>query len=338
MTLNRMSVLTFRVPALSDIELHYPFNPRSREFFESMPIEDSLSSKEVLQQAESRLMNAIGRSGYEPHLSELVEFVSFFVGALVASQDGYLTAKYARRESERSREFFVKESLRAKSAIFEEFFGVQLTIEEEGKCFVVKIEDYLGLVSRYDLTRIQRWKLVRQALANGVIYLTHNQLNDLFADCAQRTIEDGVRNLRRAAFPKELVVLRDTIMRYLPTQSARPAKSYAYIDELLKHPVSDGRHRLVWLVLAPYLVNVKKLDEEEAIQKIRSFVSVAGETRDLKRFVEYNVRRARRNGLMPPTLTTLKAEHPDLYSLLPKEVLAVDTKPTSTNSKARTSG
>lgn len=328
-----MCVVTFRVPAISDIELRYPFNPRSREFFESIPIEESLSSKEILQQAQSRLMNAIGRSGYEPHLSELVEFVSFFVGALVASQDSYLTIKYARKESERSKEFFVRESPGSKSAIFEGFFGMRSLVEGEGECFSVNVEDYLGLVSRYDLSRFQRWKLARQALANGVVHLTDNQLNDLFADCAQRTIEEGVRNLRKAVFPKELEMIRDDVVRYVPTQRQRPAKSYAYIDELFKHPVSDGRHRLVWLVLAPYLVNVKKLEEEEAIQRIRSFVSVAGETRDLKRFVEYNVRRARRNGLMPPTLATLKAEHPDLYSLLPKEVVSVDTKPSSTNSK-----
>ena len=72
-------------------------------------------------------------------------------------------------------------------------------------------------------------------------------------------------------------------------------------------------------------MNVKKLESDDAIEKIRGFVSVAGETRDMKRFVEYNVRRARRNGLLPPTLSTLKAEHPDLYVLLPKEVLAAET-------------
>ena len=99
------------------------------------------------------------------------------------------------------------------------------------------------------------------------------------------------------------------------------------MEDLLKHPVSDGRHRLVWLVLAPYLVNVKKVENEEAIERIRGFVSVAGETGDMKRFVEYNVRRARRNGLLPPTFSTLKTEHPDVYWLLPKEVLASESAP-----------
>jgi hypothetical protein len=41
----------------------------------------------------------------------------------------------------------------------------------------------------------------------------------------------------------------------------------------------------------------------------------------MKRFIEYNVKRAKRNGLMPPTLNKLKAEHPDVYSLLPREIV-----------------
>jgi hypothetical protein len=96
------------------------------------------------------------------------------------------------------------------------------------------------------------------------------------------------------------------------------------VEDLLAHPVSDGRHRLVWLVLAPYLVNVKKFDDETAIEKIRAFVAAAGETSAMRRFIEYNVRRARRNGLLPPTFATLKAEHPDIYWLLPKEVITAE--------------
>ena len=41
----------------------------------------------------------------------------------------------------------------------------------------------------------------------------------------------------------------------------------------------------------------------------------------MKRFIEYNVKRAKRNGLMPPTLIKLKSEHPDIYSLLPREIV-----------------
>jgi hypothetical protein len=74
-------------------------------------------------------------------------------------------------------------------------------------------------------------------------------------------------------------------------------------------------------VLAPYLVNVKNLEENDAVDRIRAFVAAKGETSSMKRFIEYNVKRAKRNGLMPPTLSKLKAEHPDIYSLLPREVV-----------------
>jgi len=134
-----------------------------------------------------------------------------------------------------------------------------------------------------------------------------------------------VRNLRRGQFPKQLLGVKEEVIQYVPSPKPKTNKGYLYVEDLLAHPVSDGRHRLVWLVLAPYLVNVKKLDDETAIEKIRAFVAAAGETSAMRRFVEYNVRRARRNGLLPPTFSTLKAEHPDIYWLLPKEVISSES-------------
>jgi len=319
--------LSFRGPSLSDLELRYPFAPRSRRFFESIPVEDGLASQEVVGQAEGRLMSALGRGKYEPHISVVIEFSSFFAAALVASQDGFLTSKFSDREAERAKGFFAREGDREKTAVMNECFGVAPELSQEGgrPTYVMPFESYLTIVTRYDLTKAQRWKLTRQALDRGTILLNGNQLNDLFGDCARGVVSEGVRNLRRGVFPKQLVEAKAAVMRYVPAQKPRAGKGYLYVEDLLKHPVSDGRHRLVWLVLAPYLVNVKKVDNDEAIDRIRAFVSVAGETRDMRRFVEYNVKRARRNGLLPPTLSTLKNEHPDLFWLLPREALEAES-------------
>ena len=314
-------------PYLSDLELRYPFAPQSRKFFETIPVEEGLTSREVVGQAESRLLSALGRVKYERHMSELIEFSSFFAAALIASQDGFLASKFSKKEAERAKEFFVREGGKEKATVMNECFGVTLELAEEENGVVeyaVPFESYLTLATRYDLTKVPKWKLVRQALVGGTVFLSDNLLNDLFADCAQGAILEGVKNLRRGAFPRQLQAARANIIQYVPAQRPRGGKSYLYVEDLLAHPVSDGRHRLVWLVLAPYLVNIKKVEDEEAIEKIRAFVSVTGETRDMKRFVEYNVRRARRNGLLPPTLSTLKTEHPDLYWLLPKEVTAAE--------------
>jgi hypothetical protein len=133
-------------------------------------------------------------------------------------------------------------------------------------------------------------------------------------------IYGGVKNLRKVPFPKQLTQVREALLPFLPPPVVKSTRGYLYVEDLLSHPVSDGRHRLTWLVLAPYLVNVKKLEEEQAVEKIRAFVAAKGETSAMKRFIEYNVKRAKRNGLMPPTLSKLKAEHPDIYALLPKEM------------------
>jgi hypothetical protein len=322
--------LPYGGPLLSDLELRYPFAPKSRKFFESIPVEEGLTSREVVAQAENRLLSVLGRTRYEPHISGLIEFSSFFAAALVASQDPVLTLKFSKKEAERAKQFFIKEAPEDKVVAVAECFGVQARQTDDGESqprYSLPFEGYLSLVSRYELAKSPKWKLTRQALEGGIVHMGSNLLNDFFGDCAQMAISEGVRNLRRASFPKQLQGTKSRVMEYVPVQRAKTGKSYLYVEELLKHPVSDGRHRLVWLVLAPYLVNVKKVEDGEAIEKIRTFVAVGGETSGLKRFVEYNVRRARRNGLMPPTFPTLKTEHPDIYALLPKEVLTAESAP-----------
>jgi hypothetical protein len=301
----------------------YPFTPQSKKFFDKLPIEESFSSAEVLRQTENRLLNSIGRVRYEPHLSELIEFSSFFVSALVASQDTYLGQKFAEKEGEHAKKLFIREKPLEKPAILKECFGIKLSplpSPAQGFTFTLLVEDYLSAITHFELTKLQRWKLVNQSLGSGIVYLTDNGANDLLGDLSERLVYEGVKNLRKVPFPKQLINLRDSILPYLPPPKVKSTRGYLYVEELLSHPVSDGRHRLTWLVLAPYLVNVKKAEEEDAVEKIRSFVAAKGETRSMKRFIEYNVRRAKRNGLMPPTLNKLKTEHPDIYSLLPKEV------------------
>ncbi|HYB75764.1 MAG TPA: hypothetical protein VEC08_02285, partial [Nitrososphaerales archaeon] len=204
--------MSYNLPRLTELELGYPFIPQSRTFFESIPIEDGLASKEVIRQAESRLLNALGRARYEPHLSELVEFSSFFAAAIVASQDGYLTAKFASREGERSKGHFVGQSSGSKVAIVEACFGIHIGVHEgEGfelrqrqPSYSLNFEDYLALVAKAGLSKGSRWKLARQPLEGGIVYLSDNTLNDLFGECAQSAVAEGTKNLRRAVFPKSL--------------------------------------------------------------------------------------------------------------------------------------
>jgi non-catalytic primase subunit PriX-like protein len=306
--------------ALTQVMVKYPFTPVSRRFFDKLPIEESFSSAEVLKQAENRLLGSLGRVRYEPHMSELIEFSSFFVAALVASQEPYLGQKFAKSESESAKKRFINEKPLDKQVILSDCFEVRLArTGTPGYGYSVRVEDYLRTTTHFEL-KSQYWKLANRPLSKGTVYLTENGVNDLFGDLSEKLIHGGVKNLRKVAFPKQLSPLKETLLPLLPPPNVKPTRGFLYIEDLLGRPVSDGRHRLTWLVLAPYLVNVKNLEEQQAVEKIRAFVAARGETTAMRRFIEYNVKRAKRNGLMPPTLGKLKAEHPDVYALLPKEI------------------
>ncbi|MDA4112676.1 MAG: DNA primase noncatalytic subunit PriX [Thaumarchaeota archaeon] len=309
-------------PVLSQLMVKYPFTPLSRKFFDRLPIEESFSSSEVLRQAESRLLSSIGQGRYAPHVSELIEFSSFFVAVLVASQELYLGQRLARSESDLARRLFIRERPLDKQVILDECFQIKLTRtgpDTAGYGYSMHVEDYLKATAHFEL-KSQYWRLVNRPLDRGTVYLTENGVNDLFGDLSEKMIYGGVKNLRKVPFPRQLSQVRERLLPLLPPPRVKSTRGYLYVEELLSHPVSDGRHRLTWLVLAPYLINVKNLEEDQAVEKIRSFVAAKGETSSMKRFIEYNVKRAKRNGLMPPTLGKLKAEHPDIYALLPKEI------------------
>lgn len=308
-------------PALSQLMVRYPFTPASRKFFDKLPIEESFSSSEVLRQAESRLLSAIKRQRYERHMSELIEFSSFFVSALIASQDQFLGQKFAETESAHARDYFAAERQQDKSAIVRDCFEIRFSRSElSAYAYSMPVVEYLRGSTKFEL-KSQKWKLVNRPLGGGTVYFTENDIDDFFGDLSEKMIYGGVKNLRKVAFPKQLVAIRDEIIPYLPPPKVKSTRGYLYIEDLLKNPVSDGRHRLTWLVLAPYMVNVKNLEEGDAVDRIRAFVAARGETSSMKRFIEYNVKRAKRNGLMPPTLSKLRAEHPDVYSLLPREIV-----------------
>jgi hypothetical protein len=309
-------------PVLSQLMVKYPFTPLSRKFFDRLSIEESFSSSEVLRQAENRLLSSIGRIRYEPHVSELIEFSSFFVAVLVASQELYLGQRLARSESDLAKRLFIKEKPLEKQIILHDCFEIKLSrtgSDTVGYGYSMHVEDYLKATAHFEL-KSQYWRLVNRPLSGGIVYLTENGVNDLFGDLSEKMIYGGVKNLRKVPFPKQLSQVREELLPFLPPPKVKSTRGYLYVEDLLNHPVSDGRHRLTWLVLAPYLINVKNLEEDQAVEKIRSFVAAKGETSAMKRFIEYNVKRAKRNGLMPPTLGKLKAEHPDIYALLPKEI------------------
>jgi len=91
-----------------------------------------------------------------------------------------------------------------------------------------------------------------------------------------------------------------------------------WIEKLMERPVDDGRHRLLWLVIAPYLVNVKKLGLEEAYEEAWRYFQKCDRVRRLRRRfdreIKYYLQYAARRGLRPLSIRSLR-ERPEYREL-----------------------
>ena len=104
--------------------------------------------------------------------------------------------------------------------------------------------------------------------------------------------------------------------------------SLSWIEQLLQRPVKDGRHRLLWHVLAPYLINVRKLSADQAERVLQEYFDKCNAVRRLepsshsfKRLIRYYLRVAEKDGYPPWRLETIERLDPQLAQTV-KEVLA----------------
>jgi hypothetical protein len=94
----------------------------------------------------------------------------------------------------------------------------------------------------------------------------------------------------------------------------------AWIEKLLETPIDDFRKNAVNLILAPYLINVKKLSYDAASNIINNWLSKCAKLRRLDPNFDYTVRYAlkysAKNGQRSLKLETLKIKNKKLYDSL----------------------
>jgi hypothetical protein len=103
---------------------------------------------------------------------------------------------------------------------------------------------------------------------------------------------------------------------YLPGPTA--VEGIPWIDAILGNGgMEDYRKILVDLVIAPYLVNVKQYDYNEAYNTIIRWLDKCGQKRRLdfnvRLKVRYSLNKSRRNGIRPMRLETMKTNYPEVY-------------------------
>jgi Primase X len=324
----------------------YPFLRLARDFLLSYPLDEVVKSvyRPILDQARYRLTLAVknpkfdvqnvrmlGYESYERRTrdtknpEDVIEFYSYFVAVLASKNEPFLTLALARTEAARAKTFFIKEPPQQMVGLLEDAVGLELRFEigaERGggghALITCPFENYLRVTTEYELTREPRWQLVNMRLSAGLVHFSINDVKDLFAALVQGLMISGMRSLRSAPVPEFVQSLVDEFRPLIPRPPPRQQSQFDYIKRLLEHPITDGRHRVIWLILAPYFTTVKGMDEASATEAVLSYI---GDSR-YNQFIRYNVRRASRGGLFPLSEQSIRRKHPDIMSVLPKGVLS----------------
>lgn len=102
-------------------------------------------------------------------------------------------------------------------------------------------------------------------------------------------------------------------------------QQFQYIEaRLLKTPIEDNRKLVVGLVLSRYLINIKKLEYEEAYKIIWEWLDRCAKLKPLqpsnsyfdRYVVRYQLDTAQENGIPPMSEYKMKSDYPELYESL----------------------
>jgi hypothetical protein len=93
-----------------------------------------------------------------------------------------------------------------------------------------------------------------------------------------------------------------------------------WIEKLLAMSLPDCRKYCTWRILAPYLINVKKLSDDQANYIIREWLKkcdlVKRVSFETPSRIRYDIQSARRRGFYPISWNQLRTENVALYSII----------------------
>jgi hypothetical protein len=88
---------------------------------------------------------------------------------------------------------------------------------------------------------------------------------------------------------------------------------------ILEHPFSDHRKYIIWRILSPYLLNVRKLPKEEAYSVMKEWLDKSDKLEKLRFNSKIKIKdglRGASKGYFPISMEKLKEENRQLYDLV----------------------
>ncbi|MCL4379466.1 MAG: DNA primase noncatalytic subunit PriX [Candidatus Marsarchaeota archaeon] len=285
----------------------YPFSEEAKAVVRSKEAETVGLTEKYLVLAERRLGEAFakGRLEYKDiAYGKLDHVISYVYERMLVSALGNRAAilKFASAEASRSRAALdisgSSDMLRLSAEL-----GIAISPAglDEYKVGFLTVLRYMSSTPRFSLSNFK--------LHGGDVMMRRRDVADLLESVIFRQILKGLP-IKHGDLPQQVIARSKTIVQ--PVVTIRPAAggNRAWIDKLLETPIPDVRHRVVNLVLAPYLINVRGMTEDDAFKAISSYIerckALDPNTRINDSYIKYQCSYAKRKGLRPLSLARAK--------------------------------
>ncbi len=283
---------------LLDFAYKYPFSSEAREYVSGLGAKFDPAMLEI---GKSRVEQAVSKSRIDYSRSSIREVkrksvLSYVYARMVVSAlnsrlavDRYVTAE-ARRSGEALQDESDKDIVR---------IGGELGIKVGSNgTFSLSFSDFVTYAPR-----IPEYALVHQELEKGTVYLPKYKVARIIESRIRSEIAKGLP-IPSKELPREVADYSKGIKVPVPKSSVRTDGSrYDWIAKLIATPIADVRHRAVYQILAPYLMNVKGMSEDEATKVITEYIErcrqVDPNTKINEKYIRYQCRYAKAKGLMP---------------------------------------
>ena len=290
-----------------DIAYKYPFSSEAKEIINGMGLRfeerflryGKIRIEKDLDNGEKRFEdNSIGEIKY-------MHLLSYVYSRMLVSATGNRTliSKYIKAEAERASDALSVDSDANLVKIAE---SLDTKLIPEGKEFGIGFVRFLKVAPKNP-----QFSLQNQELSKGIIYLTKER-------CA-RFLEGAIALEISKNLPIPIKDLPQEVLSYakgirVPETDLKDEKkgnrTYNWIEHLMETPIDDVRHRTVNMILAPYLINVKGMGEEDATKKINEYIDKCKEinphTNVNESYIRYQCRYAKSKGLKPLSLDKAK--------------------------------
>ena len=296
-----------------DFAYRYPFSGAAKRIVGQQ--QDAIEDK-YIERAEKHINAA--RSGNLHYIDVSVDYLKLdyvmtYLYArmlLGAMGDRHASIEYAVAESKRSAEALGEEDDNQIAAVAAE---INLNIKKSVigmDAFSIPFTNYIS-----NAPKRPEYALVNQSIKDGKVIVGRAGLIGLITNAAALRMANSIMS-KGAEMPNEIIArakaMKSAALKNTLTRERRGevAKGSEWIERLIRTPIPDARHRTVNLILAPYLINNKKMDDDDAVKIIMEYIERCKEiepnTKINEQYIRYQCDYARKKGLRPLSFDNAK--------------------------------